>query len=433
MQRTLCRLLLIVTVASTARAEPITVRRDGSLATFTGDAFGTTFTIKVALEDEADARDADVLDALSRQIPEAIERLNREMSLWDDDSELSRFNRSAGGEWFSVSPETLQVIDAALGIRKATDGAFDPTVRPLLALWSFGPGQRPRRIPEPAEIEAARALTGVAIETREQPTPAIWKAETGVALDLNAIAKGFAVDVAAEIVASHHPRGYMVEIGGEVRTDGTKPDGAVWRIAIERPLAGNRAAATAIRLDGLSLATSGDYRNYFEVNGQRFSHTIDPRTGRPISHNLASVSVIAETCMEADAWATALMVLGPEAGYELATRSQVAALFFIRESEVYRTQATPGFPELTPLNSPLPPAAPWSTFLIAAVVFGVAVAGMAIGAILSGRRLRGSCGGLNGLKDSQGNPLCDACTTPAEECTQLRRQIAASQRQPTDE
>src|SRR5690606_33880592 len=156
-----------------------------------------------------------------------------------------------------------------------------------LSLWSFGPDHRPREIPDDEQIDAALSLVGQRIETRRTPAPALLKPADGVELDLNAIAKGYAVDVIAELVAAESPEGCMVEIGGEVVALGTRPDGKPWRIAIEQPVAGTRTAASYIELQDAALATSGDYRNYFEQDRRRFSHTIDPRTGRPIDHALA--------------------------------------------------------------------------------------------------------------------------------------------------
>jgi FAD:protein FMN transferase len=420
-------LLILLCLGSPPRpldAADIEVTGDATLTSLRGPAFGTAFHVKRPTP--ADPRQNDVLAA---QIEEVIDHFNAQMSLWHEESELSRFNRHAGGEWLDVAPETLEVVEAALRIRGASGGAFDPTVRPLLSLWSFGPGQRPREVPEDQQIDAAMSLVGQVIETRSTPAPALRKAADGVELDLNAIAKGYAVDVIAELVAADSPQGCMVEIGGEVRTFGTRPDGTPWRIAIEQPLAGTRTAASYIELQDAALATSGDYRNYFEQDGRRFSHTIDPRNGRPIDHALASVSVVADDCMTADAWATALMVLGPEEGYNVAQQQGIAALFLVREGGAFAARVTTGFPPLIPIAAPAnaaPMDASWTTFLIAGGVFLIAVAGMAIGVIVSNRRLRGSCGGLNGLRDSQGNPMCDACTTPPEQCDEFRKQMTAS-------
>lgn len=420
----LLSLLLLGSLPRAACAADVEIRNDATLTTLRGPAFGTAFHVKRPTP--ADPRQNETLAA---QIEDVIGRFNAQMSLWHEDSELSRFNRSDAGEWLDVAPETLEVVEVALRIRQASGGAFDPTIRPLLSLWSFGPEQRPREIPDDEQIDAALSLVGQRIETRRTPAPALRKPADGVELDLNAIAKGYAVDVIAELVAVESPEGCMVEIGGEVVALGTRPDGTPWRIAIEQPLAGTRTAASYIELQDAALATSGDYRNYFERDGRRFSHTIDPRTGRPIDHALASVSVVADDCMTADAWATALMVLGPDEGYNVAQQQGVAALFLVREGSTFAARATPGFPPLIPIAAPVnaaPMDSTWTTFLIAGGVFLIAVAGMAIGVIVSNRRLRGSCGGLNGLRDSQGNPMCEACTTPPEQCDEFRKQVAAS-------
>jgi len=390
---------------------------------FKGEAFGTSYTIKVA----SPAPDASSTDLQSR-IDALLAEIDAQMSLWREDSELSRFNEHRGTDWFDVSAPTARIVSASIELSAATQGAFDPTVSPLVALWNFGPHRHPLRLPSDDEIEQARRHVGISlIEARLSP-PEIRKHDPEVRLDLNAIAKGDAVDRVAALIDAVSPRGYMVEIGGEVRTKGTKADGFQWTIGIERPMVGRRVVQSAIKLQDAALATSGDYRNVVEVEGQRFSHTIDPRTGRPVDHGSASVSVVADDCMTADAWATALMVLGPEEGSQIAKAHGVKAMFLSRDGDGFTARSTPGFPPAHALaDGPKPidrNRFPWGTFALAAVVFGLAVAGMSVGVIVANRRLRGSCGGLAGLKDEQGNPLCDACTQPAKECREFREQSA---------
>jgi len=418
------RVLLILTLIlwpAFAAAGVQNIAQQGDLTTLEGEAFGTSFHMKLTRVDLGTS-----VEQLRASVDEAIDRLNSQMSLWDDSSELSGFNADTTTDWFPVSGETVAVVEAALHLRQRTSGAFDPTVRPLLSLWSFGPGDRPQQVPSPSDLAAALALVGAEVETRRHPEPGLRKIAPQVQLDLNALAKGFAVDRFCDIASEVAPQGVMVEIGGEVCCRGTRPDGSPWRIAIEQPIAGTRRVESYVELQDAALATSGDYRNYFESAGKRYSHTIDPRTGRPIEHNLASVSVVADDCMTADAWATALMVLGPDAGYNLARQEGVAAHFVARENGVFVQRSTTGFPELIPLTATAPMIPDWTTFLIAGAVFALAVGGMAVGVILSNRQLRGSCGGLNGLKDAQGNPMCEACTTPPEECDEFRQKMAAS-------
>ena len=234
------------------------------------------------------------------------------------DSEISRFNQSRSQEWFSVSRDTATVVAASLDVSRQTDGAFDITIGPLVNIWDFGPEERSRGVPSDAEIAAARARVGYQhVEVRVDP-PALRKKIPDVYLDLSGIAKGFAVDQVAQLLEQGGIPAYMIEIGGEVRTKGTKSDGQAWRIGIERPVAGERSLQLVLRLGDGSVATSGDYRNFFEWEGQLYSHKIDPRTGRPVRNQVASVSVMDPSAMRADALATGLMVMQPEKAWRLA-------------------------------------------------------------------------------------------------------------------
>ena len=217
-----------------------------------------------------------------------------------------------------------------------------------------------------------------------------------------------------------------MEIGGEVRARGTKLKNSSWRVGIEAPLVDQRKVKWAVEIGDRAMATSGDYRNFFEHKGKHYSHTIDPRTGRPVAHALASVSVISDSCMEADALATMLMVLGPEKGFEFASAGNSPALLIVRHSDEFKEKATTQFPPLLDVtklsgkgSNPSGAGSSGSNtaiFLAALLVFGLAVAGMAIGVILSNRRLKGTCGGLSSMGDSAGGPLCQFCTNPSPEC-----------------
>lgn len=386
-----------------------------------GETFGTTYSVRFIGLDQSQASD------VRGQINDLFEQIDQQMSLWRDDSELSRFNASAGEDWFPVSEDTARVVESAIAISRETDGAFDPTVAPLMKLWSFGPEQKPLSVPTEEQIAETRQHVGVdGIEVRLSP-PALRKLDSAVRLDLNAIAKGDAVDRVAALLQRQMITEYMVEIGGEVRTSGTHNDGRPWSIGIERPIVGERSVQAIVELREASLATSGDYRNYVVADGKRYSHTIDPRTGNPIEHAVASVSVVADDCMTADAWATALMVLGPEDGRRAADEHGLAAMFVVHDGDRFTTFQTASFPPVRTVADVANGGNTLSTFLIAAVVFGLAILGMAAGVILSNRRLHGTCGGLNGLKDERGNPLCEACTRPAAECDQFREQVTASQ------
>ena len=296
--------------------------------------------------------------ALQQQVDLRLAAINRQMSTYLPDSEISRFNCYAGDDWFAVSAETARVVAAGLEVSRDTQGAFDVTVGPLVNLWGFGPAGRAREPPTDEAIAECQARVGYTrLEVRQEP-PALRKRQADVYVDLSAIAKGFAVDEVAKLLDRHAVRSYLVEIGGEVRTRGRKPDGGGWRIGIERPVAGVRQLDCVVELDDRALATSGDYRNFFERQGRRYSHEIDPRTGRPVDHGLISVSVLADDCLTADAWATALLVLGPDAALTTARQLGLEVLCMVRSGDGWTEQATPGFAARIRSIEPETPRAP---------------------------------------------------------------------------
>jgi thiamine biosynthesis lipoprotein len=306
-----------------------------------GETMGTTYTVKLFR-----GRGGEAGETLQVAIDALLEEVNDQMSTYRPDSELSRFNASPTLEWFPVSDATARVAMEALETSRLSGGAFDVTVGPLVNLWGFGP--QPRKAEEPSEQSLATAMDRVGYENlsvRETP-PALRKRRADLYVDLSAIAKGFAVDAVAELLDGRGVESYLVEIGGELRARGLKQDGAPWAVAIERPSSGERAIEAVVGLEDLSIATSGDYRNYVEVDGKRLSHTINPRTGRPVAHTLASVSVVAPSAMRADALATAIMVLGPEAGYRLAVEESLAVLLTIKSKDGFVTRSTPVFQEI---------------------------------------------------------------------------------------
>ncbi len=302
---------------------------------------GTEYNIKLAALPQA------VTEVqLKARIDTELEQINDQMSTYRPASEISRFNGYDGKEWVPVSPETARVVAAAQRISDATQGAFDITVGPLVNLWSFGAKPIDQAVPGTEQIKEVRAKVGrYTVEVRDVP-PALRKYRSDVEIDLSAIAKGFAVDQIVELLKNLGVAGYLVEIGGEIRTRGTKADGNAWVVGIEAPKEFTRGVQEVIALGDRALATSGDYRNFFEQDGKRYSHTIDPATGRPVEHNLASVSVVTEDCMHADAWATALMVLGPEIGFHFATERNLAVLFIVRGEDGFIRRPTPAFKQL---------------------------------------------------------------------------------------
>lgn len=278
------------------------------------------------------------LDAIERAVDAALAEVVAQMSHWEPGSELSRFNAAPAGHVQMLPPAFATVMEAALHVAAASGGAYDPGAGELVALWGFGPaGLRPLH-DEPGFAPPTRAACAAA---RRDWRALQWDAATrrltqpgGLRLDLSAIAKGHAVDRVAAVLAGCGLANHLVEIGGELRGAGLKPEGQPWWVDLEPPAPDCGLAPTRIALHGLAVATSGDYRNHFaDAGGQRRPHTLDPRTGRPIEHGIASVSVVHESAMWADAWSTALTVLGPEAGLALAAAQGLAAQIVWRAAD----------------------------------------------------------------------------------------------------
>lgn len=285
-------------------------------------------------------------DAIERDVAALLEHLDAEMSLWRADSDLSRFNAYRGIDWYAVPADLAEVVSEAEGVSAQTGGAFDVTVAPLVELWGFGP-KRPAgqagQVPSEVAIAAARAHVGYRkLEVRFAP-PALRKADPELSIDLGAIAKGYAAGAAAERLDELGVTDYLVAVGGELRARGSSTDGRPWRVGVETPTADVRRVYAQLTLRDASLSTSGDYRNFFEANGYRFAHEIDPRTGRPVAGGLASVSVVHASGARADALATALFVLGPAEGYALAERLDLAALFITRAGDHFDARRTEEF------------------------------------------------------------------------------------------
>lgn len=268
------------------------------------------------------------LEHVRARIEAAFEQVVAQMSTWESDSDICRYNNAPGGSTHTFAPEFVHVLEAALKWARASEGAMDPTVGPLIGLWGFGANARPVGQPPEEELEAVRRRVGwrqvhldSAAATVHQPG--------GVALDFSGIAKGFAIDLACAALQEIGLHDFVLEVGGEVRASGKRPDGLPWRISVEAA----EGQAWAVELRDMSIATSGDRWHTHTDQGRRWSHTIDPRTGRPVEHPLASVSVLHPECMQADALATLLTVLGPAQGMTFAQQHDIAALFVVREHE----------------------------------------------------------------------------------------------------
>ncbi|WP_432261388.1 FAD:protein FMN transferase [Cupriavidus sp. TMH.W2] len=327
---------VLVPVALTAPPRPPAA--DTRLQRWAGATMGTTWSVAALLPPAADA------DAIAAGILAVLDGVVAQMSNWEADSDLSRFNRAAPGSWHTLPEDCFAVLQCAQQVARDSGGAYDPTAGPLVDLWGFGPAPARSAPPSPDMVQAARSRCGWDRIEVDAAGRRAWQ-PGGLSLDLCAIAKGFAVDAVARYLCQQGLDHHLTEIGGELRGHGVKPDGMPWWVALEAPpgLDSDAAGQTLVALHGLSVATSGDYRRYFDSDGRRYAHTIDPRTGYPASHALASVTVIHAQCMLADALSTALTVLGPEAGMAHARRHGIAARFLVRTPGGFDEHLSPAF------------------------------------------------------------------------------------------
>ena len=268
-------------------------------------------------------------DRVQQGIEEQLELVNRSMSTYIKDSEISRFSASAPNAWFKTSEEFFRVLTTALEIGGKSEGAYDVTVAPLVNLWGFGPDGIINKPPSDQSVRELRGRVGQENIRVDSKNLSVMKLND-LSLDFSSLAKGYGVDRVAQWLSAQGIHRYMVEVGGEMRLSGLSGRSDPWRIAIEQPESNERAVAVTINLTDVAVATSGDYRNYFEAEGRHYSHIIDPRTGYPVAHDLVSVTVVHPSCMIADAWATALTVLGPERAMAVA-QAQGLAVYFIRK------------------------------------------------------------------------------------------------------
>lgn len=315
---------------------------DPDVVILSGETMGTTYNI-TAIGDDLDEA------ALSAAVEDTLTAVNASMSNWDPKSEVSLFSASGDTAPVEISPEFAEVMAAADAVHAQSGGRFDVTLGPLIDLWGFGPRKPEDPVPADADIAAALQAVGQARLLTLEGT-SLAKAAPGVGINLGAIAKGHGVDRVAAALRGFGIGNYMVEIGGDLVTAGRNPDEEPWRIGIERPETGAQAVQLVVPVSDRGLATSGDYRNFFEQDGVRYSHILDPVTGRPITHRTTSVTVVAETAMLADAWATAMLVLGREEGMQVAAANGLAVFFIERDAAggegAYITVQSPEFAAL---------------------------------------------------------------------------------------
>ncbi|MCX5770662.1 MAG: FAD:protein FMN transferase [Candidatus Hydrogenedentes bacterium] len=315
---------------------------------FTGETQGTTYTVRVVApqitSDDAQKADDAILTTL-----DLIDRL---MSTYRPDSQISLFNKSLSTDPFPVAPELVEVLEAARRVSDMSGGAFDVTVAPLVRAWGFGPDGLPEP-PPPDELARLRDLVGYRGLEIDRAQNTLRKTRPEITVDLNGIAQGYTVDKLALALDALQFENYMIEIGGEVKAHGHNARGVPWQIGVERPVAGVREIQLVLPISNTSVSTSGDYRKYRETGGVRISHTIDPHTGKPIEHKLASVTVVNPSCTLADGFCTAIMVLGPEEGYQFAVKENLAALMLIHKGpEDFTERQTPQFEEIAKTAAP---------------------------------------------------------------------------------
>ena len=303
-----------------------------------GPTLGTTYTVKIAAPPAS-------LDSarLRATIDDVLTQIDQSMSGYRSDSEVARFNASAATQWHEVSRDLATVVQAALDISEQSSGAFDITVAPLVAAWGFGPAGEPTVLPNVEQLAQIAARVGYRKLHVQLDPPALRKDVAELSIDLNGIAPGFAVDRLAARLEALHAENFMIDIGGEIRARGHNAHGDPWHIAIERPVDTQRAPYAGVWLNGASVSTSGEYRDYYERDGHRYSHTIDPRTRQPLDRAPGSVVVIAASTTLADGWATALNVLGPHEGLMLAAKEHMPVLYIERQGNGWRSQSTPEF------------------------------------------------------------------------------------------
>lgn len=322
--------LLLALSGCTERTDP--------MIELSGPTMGTYYSVKIARPPEGLSA-----ETLEPELIHVLDGVIAEISTYDRNSELSRLNANPSTDWIPVSANLLAVIAEGQRIAELTNGVYDVTIGPLVNLWGFGPERRPDRLPTEAEIQAARERVGYdKLELRDSP-PAVRKARGDLYIDLSSLGEGYGTDRLVEWLESRGVTDYMVAIAGAIRAKGLNAKGRPWGVAIEQPLPEQRSVHRVVPLSGHALSTSGDYRNFFEKDGKRYSHEIDPRTGAPVDRKLGSVTVIGDVGMVVDGLATALMVLGEERGPALADIQGIAAYFIVREGEDFKGIASTAF------------------------------------------------------------------------------------------
>lgn len=310
---------------------------------FRGETMGTTYSVVLFSKDPRHSA-----DKIQSKVDTVLERVNAQMSTYDPNSELSQFNQLESSQPVVISRDLERVVSRALAIARETNGALDITVGPLVNLWGFGPNAKPEK--QPTAEQLAAVTNKVGYEKLTVRNHQLIKSHSEMYVDLSTIAKGYGVDKVGKLLDQLSVNQYLIEIGGEILAKGGKPAGENWKLAIEKPVSSERAVQDVVQFKEGALATSGDYRNYFEENGRRYSHIIDPTQAQPIQHNLVSVSVFADNSMSADAYATALLVMGTERAKAFANANQLAVMLIYKTDEGFQEYTNKWFKPLLVSN-----------------------------------------------------------------------------------
>ena len=320
--------LLLATCSNGVKADP-------EPAVLHGSSFGTFYEVTLP-EGWSDAE----LRRLQGGVDDVLDGVDRAMSSYRDDSELNRLNHTPTGEWLEVSTPLFQVLSISQEVARATDGAFDVTVGEVVRRWGFGPDQRPEHPPSDMDLEGALKSVGDA-GLELDPVQGSARRNADFELDVSATAKGFGIDAVAEFLAEQGVERYLVNIGGDMRAGGRRSSERPWRVGVQQPDDRQPTPMKVIPLEDMAITTSGDYRNYYEEDGRRHSHLIDPRTGRPVDHRLASVTVLHPVAARADAFATGLMIKGPENAMALAEARDLKVFLIVRGDDGFLTRMSP--------------------------------------------------------------------------------------------
>lgn len=321
---------------------------------FGGPTMGSTFRVQYVASGKTPG-----MDQIRSGVQAILDHLDREVSTYRSDSDVARFNAAPAGTCATMPASVFDLYDYAQTLHRDSGGAFDVTLLPALAVWGFGPRGRVAAHPTADQLDALRDSVGmehVRVETAKDGSGAkVLCKDAASTVEFNSIAAGYTVDKISAYLSDQGVKSFLIDVTGELRASGRKPDGTAWRIALEAPISNARVAERIVPLDGLGVSTSGSYRDYYEENGVRYSHTFDPRTLSPVTHKLASVSVIADTAFHADGLSTLLMVLGPQQGYDFAVAHHLAAFFVIKndgtaetDERAFTVRSTPDFEKRFP-------------------------------------------------------------------------------------